>query len=378
MNIRRDIRWVVRFVAVGLLAALCGLPRPAAAAGLPQDVAAKLGQRLAAAAALPHFTPPGPPLDPAPLKGKLVFTIPTSTAIPFCSVVDQQMAGFAARLGLRFEAWQNNAQIAQWAQGFTAALDHKAALINVACGLDPATVAPQIRQALGQHVPVVAAHTYAPGQPQLAGLTAIVYGAYLPAAKLEAEWIIRRTNGAADVLVITSPSTANSPYIQKEIAGQFAKYCPACKLRYIGVNAPDWPTKIGPQVQSAIVADPHLNYVLPIYDGMVQFVVPAIVGTGAGGRVKVASFNATPAVLDMIRTGNIVTFDIGEDTTWLAGAILDQDMRVLLGQKPIANYQAGLRAFTKANVAQAGVPAKFGTGYGNSAANGYAKLWGLR
>jgi ribose transport system substrate-binding protein len=79
----------------------------------------------------------------------------------------------------------------------------------------------------------------------------------------------------------------------------------------------------------------------------------------------------------MIRSGDIVTFDIGEDTTWLAGAIIDQDMRLLLGKPLIADYASGLRAFTKTNVAEAGVPAKFGTGYGDSAAKGYAQLWGL-
>jgi ribose transport system substrate-binding protein len=362
---------------VGMVAlALQGLVHPAVA-GLPPAVAAELDAKLNASMALPAFTPPGPAIDAAPLKGKLIFTIPVSTAIPFCSVVDQQMATFAARLGLQFQAWQSNAQLAQWAQGFTAAQERNAALVNVACGLDPATVAPQVAQTLAAHIPVVAGHTYAPGQPTLAGLSGIVYGAYIPAEKLVADWIIRQTDGAADVLVITSPSTANSPFIQKALEAEFAQYCPACKVRYIGVNTSDWATKIGPQVQSAILADPSLNYVLPIYDGMVQFTVPSIVATGATDRVKVASFNATPAVLDMIRSGNVVTFDIGEDTTWLAGAIIDQDMRVLLGKPLIANYAAGLRAFTKANVEAAGVPAKFGTGYGESAANGYAALWGL-
>ncbi|MGH7044114.1 MAG: sugar ABC transporter substrate-binding protein [Acetobacteraceae bacterium] len=367
---------------VGLVSALAllvaaSLLRPAAAAGLSAATTATLDHALAAAMAPPHFTPPGPPIDATPLNGKLIFTIPVSSAIPFCAVVDRQMSDFAKRLGLAFDAWQNDAQLAQWAQGFTAAQQHNAALVNVFCGLDPATVAPQVRETLARQTPVVAAHTYAQGQPPLQGLSAIVYGAYIPAAKLEAEWVIRQTNGAADVLVITSPSTANSPFIQKTLAAQFATYCPACKIRFIGVNAPDWPTKIGPQVQSAILSDPKLNYVIPIYDGMVQFAVPAIISTGASARVKVASFNATPAVLDMIRTGNIVTFDIGEDTTWLAGAIIDQDMRVLLHKPLIPDYVSGLRAFTKANVADAGVPAKLGQGYGGSAGAGYARLWGL-
>ena len=365
-----------RLVGAGLALAAIVASGPAFAK-LPAAVAAKLDHRLAAVMTPPRFAGAGGPIDPAPLKGKLIFTIPLSTAIPFCAVVDHQLSADAKRLGLRSEIWQNSAQLAQWAQGFTAAGQHKAALVNVFCGLDPNAVAPQVRAALAAHIPVVAAHSYAQGQPQFPGLSGVVYGAYIPAARLEADWVIRQTQGAADALVITAPGVANSPFIQKAIAGQFRKYCPTCKVRFLGVNPPDWATKIGPQVQSAILADPKLNYVIPIYDGMVQFVMPSIISTGASARVKIASFNATPAVLDMIRTGNVVTFDIGEDTSWLAGAIIDQDMRLLLHKPLIPNYISGLRAFTKANVKDAGVPAKFGQGYGPSAADGYAKLWGL-
>jgi ribose transport system substrate-binding protein len=144
------------------------------------------------------------------------------------------------------------------------------------------------------------------------------------------------------------------------------------------VNAADWASKVGPTVQSAILSDRALDYIIPIYDGMVQFVMPAVITTGASDRVKIASFNATPAVLDMIRSGDVVTFNSGEDTTWLAGAILDQDMRVLLKQPLVENYAAGIRAFTKSDVEAAGVPAKFGVGYGDGARKGYEALWGLK
>lgn len=350
----------------------------AADAGLSPAAHAELEAMLAARTGETKFSPPGPAIDPSALKGKLIFTIPTSTAIPFCDVVDKQMDEFAQKLGIRHEVWQTTAQLGQWVQGFNTAFAHKADLINVACGLDPATVAPQIREAIGKGIPVVAAHTYANGQPQLEDLTGIVYGAYIDAARLEAAWVILKTEGKANALVITAPSTANSPFIEKAIMGMFEKYCPACKVRVAGVNAADWASKIGPTVQSAILADRDLNYVIPIYDGMVQFVMPAIITTGASARVKVASFNNTPAVLDMIRTGDVVVFESGEDTTWLAGAILDQDMRVLLKQPLVKDYVVGIRAFTKADVEAAGVPAKFGVGYGDAARKGYEALWGLK
>ena len=49
----------------------------------------------------------------------------------------------------------------------------------------------------------------------------------------------------------------------------------------------------------ALLADPSINYILPIYDSMSQFVVPALRITGSEGSVKVASFNGTPFVLDL-------------------------------------------------------------------------------
>jgi ribose transport system substrate-binding protein len=372
--------WLRLAFAIALFAGASGLGGTARAAdaGLTPAARAELEALLSASTGETRFIPPGPPIDASTLKGKLIFTIPLSSAIPFCDVVDRQMDEFAQRLGMKHEAWQTTAQIGQWVQGFTTAIAHKADLINVACGLDPATVAPQIRDALSKGIPVVAAHTYALGQTALEDLSGVVYGAYIHAAELETAWVILKTEGKANVLLITAPSVANSPFIEKAITGMFTKYCPGCKLRVSGVNAADWATKVGPAVQSAILADRALDYVIPIYDGMVQFAVPAVITTGSSGRVKISTFNATPAVLDMMRTGDIVTFDSGEDTTWLAGAILDQDMRVLLKKPLIKDYAAGIRAFTKSDAAAAGVPAKFGVGYGDSALKGYEALWGLK
>jgi ribose transport system substrate-binding protein len=373
-------RWSGLFCVLAIFSGALLLGRPAQAAdeGLSPSAQAELQAMIDGSAGETKFTPPGPAIDPSSLKGKLIFTIPSSTAIPFCDVVDKQMDAFAKRLDMRHEVWQTQAQIGQWVQGFSTAFAHNADLINVACGLDPNTVAPQIKEAVAKGIPVVAAHTYALGQTSVPELSGIVYGAYIKAAELETAWVILQTKGKGDVLVITAPSTANSPFIEKAIMGMFAKYCPNCKVRVSGVNAADWASKVGSTVQSAILADRSLDYIIPIYDGMVQFAMPAIITTGSMGRVKIATFNATPAVLDMMRTGNVVTYDPGEDTTWLAGAMLDQDMRVLLKKPLIKDYFAGIRGFTKDNVVAAGTPAKFGVGYGDGAEKGYEALWGLK
>jgi ribose transport system substrate-binding protein len=361
----------------GVAVSPAALAQPAPS-GLSTADAAVLQQAIQSHMGETHFTASAEAIDPSALKGKLIFTIPLSTSDPWCGVVDQQMTDFAKRLGIRFEVWQNTGQLPQWVQGFDTAINHKADLINVVCGLNPGVVSPQIQAAKKAGIPVMAGHTYAIGQPTLPDLAGVVYGAYIDAAKLESDWVILQTHGKADVLVITSPSTPNSPFIQKTIESEFGKYCSGCKVRFVGVNVSDWSTKIGPQVRNAILADHELNYVIPIYDSMSQFVVPAITATGTTDRVHVATFNALPAVLDMIRTGKTVTFDVGEDTGWLAGSILDQDMRILLQKPLVENSAAALRIFTKDNVAEAGVPAKYGRGYGGSAVAGYENLWGLK
>ena len=72
------------------LAAMCA-PAKAADAGLTPSARSELEALLAASTGETRFTPPGPPVDPSSLKAKLIFTIPTSTTIPFCDVVNKQM-----------------------------------------------------------------------------------------------------------------------------------------------------------------------------------------------------------------------------------------------------------------------------------------------
>ena len=92
----------------------------------------------------------------------------------------------------------------------------------------------------------------------------------------------------------------------------------------------DWATRIQPTVQGKLQADADLNYVIPIYDSMSTFVTPAIAIAGKRDSVKVATFNGTPFVLDLIRDGT-VEMDIGENLDWIAHAMLDAEMRLLCG-----------------------------------------------
>jgi len=155
------------------------------------------------------------------------------------------------------------------------------------------------------------------------------------------------------------------------------KACETCKVQFTNVAVTDWATRIQPTVQAAIVGNPDLNFILPTYDPMTQFIVPAIELTQTGDRVKVASFNGTPFALDLVREGKLDMI-IGESLDWVAHGVVDAEMRILCGQPVIKDPKVPLRIFDASNIADAGVPAKSSTGFGETYKAGYRALWGMK
>jgi ribose transport system substrate-binding protein len=78
--------------------------------------------------------------------------------------------------------------------------------------------------------------------------------------------------------------------------------------------------------------------------------------------------------MNMIRTGNILTMDVGENLEDVAAAGLDQTMRIMAGMKP-GNEVINVRVFDKANISQAGNPVQGTKGYGTAYVAGFSKLW---
>jgi ribose transport system substrate-binding protein len=130
-------------------------------------------------------------------------------------------------------------------------------------------------------------------------------------------------------------------------------------------------------VASYLRAHPGTNYILPVYDSQSQYIEPAITAAGAEGKVHIVTYDGTAFVLDYLRKGQAVTMDVGEDLQWVAWAIMDQEMRIMAGLKPVPNEHTPMMIWTSQNIAQAGNPPQQSEGYGNGFITGYEKLWGL-
>ncbi|MGH9072043.1 MAG: sugar ABC transporter substrate-binding protein, partial [Acidimicrobiales bacterium] len=324
----------------------------------------------------PAFTSPGPAIDASALKGKTIFSLPASSSVAFVNTVDKAMAGYAKALGIKYVDYPNQQQQSQWVQGLNQAIGARVSAIDLLAGIPPDQLAPQIKQAKSAGIPTIDTNERDASQPTVPYVASYAFAPFKLAGKLMADWAVQQTQGKANVLIVTSNADTSSAAVQAGVTGELKSVCGSCALSTVNVNPTDWATKLQTTVEGSLSANPGINYILPVFDSMAEFIAPAIEASGKGGKVHIASFNGTPAILDMIRTGNIVTMDVGENTSDVAVAGLDQIMRVLL-HKPAGKDVINVRIMTKSNVSQAGVPAVSGKGFGNAFISGYAKTWGV-
>jgi ribose transport system substrate-binding protein len=261
-------------------------------------------------------------------------------------------------------------------QCFDRAISQKADLILME-GLDPTYLQPQIKAARKAGIKTLATFALDPAMPKslAPNVTSYVLDPFTPAARLMADWAIHDMKGRTNALVITSNEFRPSAYMVRAIQNEFRTRCATCKVKVVNIPIPDWATKMQSAVQSELLKDSGINYIIPLFDSMSQYVAPAITAAGGSGKIFISTFNGTPFALKMIQDGDIVRQNVGQSMKWLASSNIDAAMRLLLGLKPVVDQQTPLRMFTKSNVNQAGKPPTNHGGYGNAYVQGYNRLW---
>jgi ribose transport system substrate-binding protein len=324
----------------------------------------------------PTFVSPGPTIDASKVKGKSLFSIPANSSVAYVNTVDKETKKYADALGIKYSDYTNQQQQSQWVQGVSQAVSTKADVLTLLAGLLPEQIAPQLQQAQQAGVKIADVAERNTGQATPSYVNSYVFAPFNTAGQLMAAYATKATGGKADVLIISSNADISSQPEVDGITSELTKDCPGCKSRTVNVNPTDWATKLQSTVEAALSADPNINYVLPVYDSMAQFAAPAIQAAGKTGKTFIATFNGTPAILDLVRTGSVVTMDVADNTTDVALAGLDADMRLMLNM-PAGKQQIQLRVFDKSNIQEAGVPAASGVGFGSASIQGYAKTWGV-
>ena len=250
-------------------------------------VAAAMTQ-IGRARRVPAFVAPGPAFDAAArLRGKTIFEIPITSEVPFIAAVEGGMRQAAAKVGARLVVYPNQGKPEQWAQGIRTAIAERADAITL-FAQDPRLLAPQIAQAKMAGIPVVVVRTTGEGEPCQTDDSGHAYGAacvpgpFEQAGRLEADWVIVDSRAKADVLVVTSNDARSTVPLTRGLMDEFHRLCPGLRPAVRGRPDPAMGHELRGEVQSALVRDPGIDYVIPIYDSMSQYAVPAI--KRAGGR----------------------------------------------------------------------------------------------
>jgi ribose transport system substrate-binding protein len=367
--------------AAAFLTASCSSTNSSApvSAGANNSIAAAGGALVGQYTAVPAFSPPGPAFDASKARGKTVFIIPVSSSVPFNSYVAQNLTTALQNFGIKSVYYSATGQVSQWVAGMNTAISQHVAAIDL-IDIDPAVVGPQIAQAKAAGIPVIVDHFLDTGHTNYSGyqnVAGIVGAPYNLAGRLEAAWALKQTGGKGTFVMVQSPDSLSSTDVAIGIRAEMSKDCPKCNLVNVDVPFNDWSTRMQTAVSSALTSNPDATYVLPVWDGMVQYILPAITAAGKTGKVHISTYNADPFALQDLQKGNAVTMDVGESYSWLGYALADQTLRIMTGNPTVPDEKVPVRVFTYANVGDTGHPPVINTGYGNAYLNGYKALWGL-
>jgi ribose transport system substrate-binding protein len=333
-------------------------------------------QRLQAAMGAPTWKAPGPAFDASKAKGKRVMYIGVDASIPIVKTIYTAMKQAAGQEGVNVQEFDGKGQVSEFNRGIETAISQKYDAITL-LAIPSTLVSGAIADAKKAGIPVIQVQEHDPGSPLADGVVGQVTFCYSCAGKLIADFVISDSGGKANGTIFISKDVSNGTDEEKGMRDEFSSLCPDCKFDSQNVAVADWNSKLGTETQSILTSKPNTNYILALYDGMTIPIVPAIAQAGKAGKVKVVSFNATPAVMKEMANGDTVAGDVGGANVWFGWGLADQVLRVLSGTAPVADENIPLRMFTKQNLGDIDLAKDESTWYGTvDFRSNYKKLWG--
>ncbi|HEX2097314.1 MAG TPA: sugar ABC transporter substrate-binding protein [Solirubrobacterales bacterium] len=326
----------------------------------------------------PQWETPGPAFDAKKAAGETVAIIAVTTEVPAVNELDEEMEKALNEVGVKTTVGDGKASPTEFARLMQQAVQADVAAI-ILNAVDPKAVAQPLKQAKAAGVPVITMFEADPSQPLPEGVVGRADFSYKEAGELLAAWASSDAEGDANGVAIQSSDAPSQAAMLGGFEDAWDRFCAECPLDVKDVSVAEWQSQLGPTVRSALLADPDVNYLLPMYDGMMLNIVPAVQQAGKIEQVKMGSLNATPAVMEFLVNGDI-EMDIGESNPWLAWAAADQALRAVVGEKPVKDENVPLRVFTAENFpSEVGSEDDPTTWYGDvDFEEEYRKLWGLK
>lgn len=321
----------------------------------------------------PQFVAPGEPFEMSKLKGKHVWIITSTMAVPFVATIAHGVQAAAKVAGIETTLFDGKGDVSEWNRGMAQAVSqHVDGIITV--GASPELMKGPTGDALKANIPVVDAVTADKTAPLVPGTFSHVSISFYHSGQLQADYAILKSAGKAHVLILGDNEFPGEVSRVEGMQKEFSTRCPACAVTVQDTQVGNLGVKLGQMTQTLLRRSPDIGMVLPTYDAQAIYVVPAIKAANFDNPVDVIGSDAVPSNLDWIRQGNIQIADVGEPETWLGWAALDEVARGMLGLKAV-DEQIPLRLFTADNLK--GVSNEENELFGGDFEAAYKKLWGL-
>lgn len=318
------------------------------------------------------FKAPGPAFDMGKNRGKTVWFIATTMALPYVATVNKSFIEAAKYAGIKVVTWDGKGSPGEQANGITQAVNAGANAI-ILQAVDPKLMTAPLQAAAAKGTPVIDANNYEPTDPPING----VYHTGFSAAeqgKLSVDYMLANTpSGNVNALFLTSPLYVFYNEVKKAMDTEIKAVCPnTCKITQHAIDFASIATQVPLTTQSAVRQDPSINWVLPAFFAVAPGAVQGLTQAGQLGKVKVMNFNNVPTDLQALKSGKAgFEADFGDYAPWLGWSEVDQIGRIMAGATPVRGWTNPQRLFTKASP-----PADpQGNWTGADFVAGYKKLW---
>lgn len=294
--------------------------------------------------------PPGSPIDVSSLRGKSIALIVVSGS-QFGRTVASGMQAAGQALGIKVTPYFGDGTLdtgrTQIANAITSGVQG-----IVLESYDPTSLRDSLNSAAAKGIKIVAFGQYDYGEVPEAGKAASVLAnvgtCYKCMGKLMADALAADSGGKADALFLNVPEIGVANLIKEDFTKELARVCPGCKVTNIDSSTGNIKTQLPQAVSSALVKNPDIKYVVPVFDIYAAFFESSITSSQSGDQIKLLGADASGAQLQEMQKGSSPKwlYDVGYNPAEMGWAAVDQLMRVMLDKPAITNSYLPNRGFT--------------------------------
>lgn len=350
----RMTTWLVglALLLAGGLVAACGGDDDSDEGGSGDAQVEEAQEQVEAAQQPATWQGPDQPVDVgSQVRGKTLFYIANGLNLEFTQGLIAGVEPAAEAVGMQVELRDGEGEASKAASLIEQGIGRNADVIVVQAFPSDALTAP-IEAARDAGIPVVIFEEE--GEPVLPtaeqeelGVSGFVNPDFAFAGRTLAAWVTAESDGDANVVAFNAPEAGFTARYVEALEDELERLCPSCELNVEDAPVPQWETNLPSLTRSALQQDQTVNFLLPLFDGMLPFVTPSVEALNAEDRVKMASWNADLRTMEEIQQGDgPVLADGGSPLRWTGWAIVDQALRALLGEEPVEDHTLPNRLFT--------------------------------